>query len=99
MTKAIGIFAIVVLCVLMLPVFIGVVGGVLGGFFGLIGAVIGAVFGLIGGLFGAIFGTIGSVFGWIFDWHRPFPVFHWNLVTVLALVLVIVLIARNKQTR
>lgn len=104
--KTLGTIILVFLCVLLLPLGIGVVGGI----FGLIGSVIGTVFGAIGGLIGIVFGLIGGIFGaifGIFDWifgghfhgHWPFGFLNWNFSALVILVLVILMMARSKTSR
>jgi hypothetical protein len=93
MTKAITFFFFLFCCIFFIPVFFGVVGGV----FGLIGGIIGAIFGLIGSIIGGIFSLIGGIFDFIFDWNfHPF-FFHWDVVTIVAVVLVIILLSRSKR--
>ncbi len=93
MTKAITFFFLLFCCIFFIPVFFGLVGGV----FGLIGGIIGAIFGLIGSIIGGIFSLIGGIFHAIFDWDfHPF-FFHWDVVTIGAVVLVIVLLSRSKR--
>ena len=106
-SKTLSAILIVIVCILLFPVAIGIVGGV----FGLIGGIIGAVFGAIGGMIGAIFGVIGSIFGaifgffgWLFggwdhDWPGPFHLFDSDVVGVIALIIVVVLIARSRTPK
>lgn len=104
-SKTLTTVLIVIICVLLFPVVIGLIGGVfgiigsiIGGLFGLIGGVFGAVFGLIGGLFAAVFSFIGWIFGFPFHWDGP-GFFHNDLFTVVILVLVIVMISRARNAR
>ena len=104
-SKTLTTLFIVIVCILLLPLAIGIIGGV----FGLIGTIIGGVFGLIGGLFGAVFGIIGSVFGavfgfigWLFGepfhWHGP-DFFDGDIFAIVVVVLVVVMISRARRTR
>ena len=104
-SKTLTTILIVIICILLFPVVIGIIGGVfgiigsiIGGLFGLIGGVFGALFGIIGGLFGAVFSFIGWIFGFPFHWDGP-DFFHNDLFTVVILVLVIVMISRVRNTR
>ena len=105
-SKSVTTLLIVIVCILLFPVIIGIIGGI----FGIIGGIIGAVFGAIGGAIGAIFGVIGAIFGalfgaiaWIFDdhfyWDGPFHIFGSDAAAVVVLVIVIVLLARSRSTR
>lgn len=106
-SKALTTVLIVIICVLLFPVAIGIVGGI----FGLIGGVIGGIFGFIGGLFGLIVGAVASVFGaifglfgWMFNghdhwgcWDCSFSFFDGEVLAAAVLVLVIVMITRSKR--
>lgn len=105
-SKTVATLLIVVVCILLFPVIIGIIGGI----FGLIGGIIGAVFGAIGGAIGALFGVIGAIFGaifgligWIFEgdfhWDGPFHFFSSDAGTVLILVIIVALLARSRTTR
>ncbi|HEU5146100.1 MAG TPA: hypothetical protein VFT90_05265 [Chryseosolibacter sp.] len=105
-SKSVTTLLIVIICILLFPVIIGIIGGV----FGVIGGIIGAVFGAIGGALGAIFGVIGAIFGaifgvigWIFDrdfyWDEPFHNFGSDFATVLVLVIIVALVARSRSTK
>ena len=71
-------------------------------------AILAAVGGILAGVFGAVFGIIGSVLGamgsiiaWPFKmlfghWHW-FPHFHLNGFVIVAILLVVALIARQKS--
>lgn len=104
-SKTLTTVLIVIICVLLFPVIIGLIGGVfgiigsvIGGVFGLIGGVFGAVFGLIGGLFAAVFSFIGWIFGFPFHWDGP-DFFHNDLFAFVILALVIVMISRARNSR
>jgi hypothetical protein len=103
-SKTLATIMVVFVCVMLFPIFIGIIGGI----FGVIGGVVGGLFGFIGWIFGAIFGAIGALFGaffglfgWMFGdhWHWPGGWFHRDFFTVLALVLFIVLISRARTPR
>lgn len=98
MSKTASAIVIALVCLLFFPILIGIVGGIFGAVFGIIGGLLGAVFGIIGGLFGIIFEFIGWLFGGIFDWDFDGP-FHpdWNFFTILIVVIVIALVAKNAQ--
>ncbi|HEY0739825.1 MAG TPA: hypothetical protein VGD40_00135 [Chryseosolibacter sp.] len=98
MSKTASAILIVLVCILFFPFVIGIVGGVFGAVFGVIGGLFGAVFGILGGLLGAIFGFIGWIFEGLFDWDFDGP-FHtdWNFFTVLIIVIVVALVAKNAQ--
>jgi hypothetical protein len=95
-TKTIGTILLVIICILMLPVALGLLGGVFGIVFGVFGAVFGAIFGLIGGIFGAIFGVFGWIFDGLFGWH-DYHFFDFNIFTIGALVLLVLVLSRKKQ--
>ena len=93
MTKAITFFILLFCCIFFIPIFFGLVGGV----FGLIGGIIGAIFGLIASIIGGIFSLIGGIFDSLFNWNfHPF-FFHWDVFTIAAVILVIVLISKTKK--
>jgi hypothetical protein len=91
--KTIGTFFIVIMCILMFPIGIGILGGV----FGIVIGVIAAVFGAFAGIIGAIFGGVFKLFGWVFHPHWPFGFFHCNFFTLAAVVLIIALIVKSKS--
>ena len=102
-SKTLTTIIVVFICVLLFPLFIGIIGGIfgligglIGGFVGLVGALFGAIFGVIGSIFGAIFG----VFGWIFDDHFHWPhigFFNGELFIVIALVILIAMLSRSRR--
>jgi hypothetical protein len=98
-TKTIGAIFIVLVCILVFPVGIAIIGGVFGIVVGVIGGVFGAVFGIIGAIFGAIFGFIGWIFEGLFDWHWPFGFFSCNFFTIAAMAIVVALIIKSKSPR
>jgi hypothetical protein len=90
-TKTVSTFAVIIICILLLPVGIGICGGI----FGLIAGLIGAIFGIIGGIFGALFGAIGVGMRWIF--HNPFSI-DLNLGVLLLIILVVVIASKKNKT-
>ena len=103
-SKTLATILIVITCLLLFPVFIGIIGGV----FGLLGGIFGAIFGAIGGIFGAFFAVIGAIFGavfgflgWLFDIDHygfgPFHMFDNDVFAVVVLIVVIVLLARSRS--
>jgi hypothetical protein len=98
-TKTLGTILIVIVCILMFPVALGILGGV----FGIVIGVLGAVFGAVGGLIGAIFGSIFGIFGWIVDglfgWDFPHDFFDFNAFTVAAILILIVILSRNRSKK
>lgn len=94
-TKTLGTLIIVFICILILPVTLGILGGV----FGAVAGVFGAIFGVIGGLIGAIFGVIGWLFDSLFNWHFPFGFIHCNFFLLAAIVFVIAIASRKKPNR
>jgi len=105
-SKTATTIVIVFVCVLLFPVFIGIIGGI----FGLVGGLVGGIFGAIGSLFGIIFDVIGSIFGavfgafgWIFGdhhfWHWPGGWFNRDLFSVFIVVVIVVLLSRSRMQR
>lgn len=96
-TKTLSTIMIIVICILLFPIGIGI----LGGMFGLVVGLAGGLFGAIVGIFGAMFGLVAGFFGWIFDtlfnWN-----FHWfdiNFTTVLLIILIILVATRAKSKK
>jgi len=81
---------VILLIVCTFPIWVGIAAGI----FGLMAGLIGAVFGILAGVFGAVFGIVGSIFGGIFHWGGGF---HWNFLTILLIVGIIVLISRPRK--
>ena len=102
-SKTLGTILIAIICVLLFPVMIGLIGGAFGIVFGVFGAIFGVIFGVIGGIFGAIFGMIGGIFDFLFDWDYDFwpdfGFFDFNIFAVAAIVLLVVALTRNKTNR
>ena len=85
---------LVLIIIVTFPLWVGLAGGLIG----IVAGVFGAVIGIIAGVFGALFGAIGGIFGWIFDWSWPFDgFFHWNIFSILILVLIVVLVSRSRR--
>jgi hypothetical protein len=95
--KTLGTLVIVFLCILMVPIFFGVLGGIFGVVVGVLGAVVGAIGGIIGGIFGAIFGGLGSLFNGLFNWHLPFGFFSAKIFAIVAIVFVVVMISKSRR--
>ena len=97
--KTLATIIVVFLSVLLIPMAIGIIGSV----FGIVGDIAGAFFSIVGAIFGAVFSFIGALFGWLFyghfEWHWPFHFFSWDLFTVAALVLLVVVLTRSKNVR
>jgi hypothetical protein len=98
-SKTLGAFFIILVCILVFPVGIGIVAGVFGMVIGVLGAAFGAIAGVVGGIFGAIFGVFGWIFDSLFNWHRPFHFFSCNIFTLAAIVLVIALAVKKRPNR
>ncbi len=98
-TKTLGTLAIIIICIMVFPVGLAIVGGVFGIVVGVLGAVFGAVFGVIGGIFGAVFGFFGWIFDGLFSWHWPFGLFDCNFFTFVAIVFVIAMMVKSRSPR
>jgi len=91
--KVLAILCAVFFGIFMIPIAIGIVGGV----FGAVVGIFGAIFGIIGGIFGAIFGGVCSIFDWATPgWHVGY---HVNIFTVAAIALLIILVSKSSRTR
>lgn len=95
-TKTIGTILIVVVCIIVFPIGIAVVGGVFGIVAGVLGAVFGGIVAVVGGVLGAIFGVFEWIFDGIFGWHGLFDVFGCNAFTFGIIAIVIALAVRPK---
>jgi len=100
-SKTVTTIALVIVCMLLFPVAIGIVGGV----FGVVGGILGGLFGIFTGLLGAIFGAIAGLFGVAFGifgwggadpWHGSFSFFDRDVLTAIILVVVVVLMTRPR---
>lgn len=98
-TKTLGTLLILIVCILIFPLGIAILGGVFGIVIGVFGAVFGAFFGILGGIFGALFGGIGWLFDGLFSWPHHFGFFHTNFCTIAVIVLLVVILSRNKMQR
>lgn len=101
-SKTLTTVLVVIACVLLFPLFICIIGGVVGA----MGAAIGTVFGVFGSVIGAIFGAIGAVvgavfgaFGWIFGYHDhwPFEIFNRQFFATVIIVLLVIAIVRSRK--
>jgi hypothetical protein len=98
MTKVLATLIIALMCIILFPIGIGIIGGVFGLVFGVFGAVFGAIGGIIGGIFGAIFGVFGSLFHGLFGWDCPrifFP--HNNLFSIVVLAIIVAIIIKQRK--
>lgn len=98
-TKTLGTLLIVIVCILLFPIGIGIIGGV----FGIVMGAFGAVFGVFAGIIGAVFGAIFGVFGWLFEglfwWDSDYSFFNFNLITLAAIIILVALLSKNKSKR
>jgi hypothetical protein len=97
MTKTLGTLVIAFLCILMLPIFFGILGGLFGAVMGILGAIFGVIGGIIGGLFSAIFGGLGSLFDGIFNWHLPFGFISAKFFALVAIIFAFVMISKSRR--
>ncbi len=93
-SKTITTLLVIILCIILFPIMIGLIGGA----FGIVFGVFGAIFGAIAGIFGAVFGAIGGIFGWIFGGCHV-GLFHWNVVPLLLVIVIIALVAGRSRRR
>lgn len=91
-TKTATTILIILLCIILFPVIIGLIGGA----FGIVFGVFGAIFGVIAGIFGAVFGAIGGIFGWIFGGCHV-GLFHWNIVPLIFVIIIIALVTQKRR--
>ena len=100
-SKTLTTILIVIVCLMLFPVAIGIIGAV----FGIIGGVAGGIFGLVTGIFGAMIGAVGAIFGLLFGWidfdywNCSFNFFDGDVIAAIILVLAIVLAARSRNNR
>lgn len=93
----------IIILVLTFPLWFGLGIGLFGLLVGLLGGMVGLIFGLIGGLIGAVAWVIKGFFSLLFGWAYASPFdfdgdfFDFNGWAVAAVVLLIVLISRNKK--
>jgi hypothetical protein len=98
MTKVLGIIFLAIICMIMFPIGIGLIGGAFGLVFGVFGAIFGVIGGIIGAIFSAIFGVFGSIFGGVFGWDCPrffFP--HNNVFSIVILAIIVAVIIRQRK--
>jgi hypothetical protein len=98
LTKTLGTIFIVIVCIMVVPLGIGIIGGVFGIVVGVVGAVFGALFGIIGSIFGALFGVFDWAFDDFFGWNN-FEFFDCNVFTlgIIAVVIAIAIKSRNEK--
>jgi uncharacterized membrane protein len=90
LTKTLGTVLILIVCIIVLPISIAVIGSV----FGILMGVLGAVFGGIIGVFGAILGSIFGAVDWLFDGF-----FHCNVYMIGVIAIVVALAVRKYSNR
>jgi hypothetical protein len=98
MTKVLGTIVIVLICIIMFPIGIGIIGGAFGLVFGVFGAVFGAIGGIIGGIFSAIFGIFRFAFHGLWGWSCPnlfFP--HNNVFSIIVLAIIVAIIIKQRK--
>jgi hypothetical protein len=78
---------VAIVLILTFPLWIGILGGLIGLFFGGIGAAFGLVFGAIGAVFGIIGSIIGGVFS-IVTWPFHAPSIFW-VVAIIAVIYIV----------
>lgn len=91
---------IILMIVFTFPIWIGILGGIIGLFFGIIGGVLGLIGGLVGAILGVIAVIFKSIFHGIFGWtdHVDFwPSFHVNKYFLLAVILVVAVAIQKRQ--
>jgi hypothetical protein len=99
-TKTLGTVLVVLICILLFPVVIGIIGGAFGIVVGVFGAVFGVFVGLIGGIFGAIVGVFGAIFEGLFGWMHWGPHFSFfpsNVFTIAAIVVIVIIAMRLRK--
>ncbi len=88
---------IILLLVFTFPLWIGLLGGLIG----LVAGLFGAAIGMIAGFFGAVIGLIGSLFGAVFGvFHIPFsgaPFMGFNFLLITCLVIALVMASRSRK--
>ena len=100
MIKAFSFLIIGFLALLLIPICIGLAGGLFGLFFGLIGGAIGLVAGLFGAVIGVIAWIFKGIFHLLFGWHWGLgfhPWVHWNGFWVILLIIVILAVSSQRR--
>lgn len=95
-SKTLGIIAVVILCILLFPIGIGIIGGVFGLIAGLVGGMIGAIAGLAGAVIGGVFGFVGWLFESIFGWNNDFLLPDFNLGVVVLVIIIVAILSRKR---
>lgn len=91
-------FLIILILVLTFPLWVGLLGamvGILGGLFGVLIGIIAAIFGVIVALICLPFKIIFGWHDWDWGWHG-FPDFNLNGYVVLAIIILVYLAYRRK---
>jgi hypothetical protein len=95
---------LILLLIITFPVWFGLAAGLFGiaaGVFGAIIGVCGAIFGVFGALLGGLMALIALpfkiLFGWSHDGWHWFPHFHFNAFVMIAVIIVVALVAKNKK--
>ncbi|HYG01254.1 MAG TPA: hypothetical protein VD927_02360 [Chryseosolibacter sp.] len=98
-TNSLNVILIVVLCIILIPVGFGIIGGA----FGILAAIIGGLFSVIFAVIGSVFGAVFSVIGWLFDlitgcfWSDG--ILEGNAFTIFVLVVLVIVLSRNKNRK
>lgn len=96
-TNSLNVILIIILCIILIPVGFGIIGGAFGVLLAIIGGLFGAIFSVVGSLIRAIF----SVIGWFFDlitgcfWNDG--IFEGNVFTIFLLVILVIALSRNRN--
>jgi len=100
MIKAFSFLLVAFVLLLVLPLAIGLGGGLFGLAIGLVGGLIGLLFGIFGAIIGAIAWIFKTIFHLLFGWHMGFGHHHWfhfNGYIFAAIIVVIIAVALNKK--
>lgn len=87
---------VIILLIITFPVWFALAAALFGVVAGLFGAMIGVFGAIFGGLMALITLPFKILFGWHHGWHW-FPHFHFNAFVMIAVIIVIGLIVRNKK--
>ncbi|GHN00116.1 hypothetical protein WSM22_16050 [Cytophagales bacterium WSM2-2] len=101
MIKAFAILVACLMCLVALPVFFGLAGGLFGLIIGIIGGVVGLICGIVGGIVGVIAGIFKGIIHALFGWHSDFGYhhshWHFNGYIFAALIVLIFALATRKN--
>jgi hypothetical protein len=98
-SRTLGTVIILIICILLFPITIGLIGGAFGIVMGVFGIVFGALFGMIGGIIGGIFGFFNWIFGGIFNWDHHYGFFHFNFCAAAFIVILVLVLSRNRRIK